>query len=127
MTTSGKSPFRTILALDTTRRDQTFVGVITEKETIIKERGVKAQEVDKLIAEALSAAEISLGDIKVVAVNNKAGSLTGVRIGVTVANTLAWDKRLPIIEFEGEDFQECLKNLRNWSEDKYVKIAAVTS
>ena len=43
----------------------------------------------------------------------------------TVANTLAWDRNLPIIEVSASDLSSALKDLRNLSAHEYVKIAAV--
>ncbi len=50
------------------------------------------------IANMLKENNISVDDIKKIIVVNGPGSFTGIRIGLTIAKTLAWAKNIPIIE-----------------------------
>ncbi len=49
------------------------------------------------IKECLEKINLSVDDINRIIVVNGPGSFTGVRVGVTVAKTLAWSKNIPII------------------------------
>ena len=49
------------------------------------------------VEEALKQASIKPGDIDVIAVAEGPGSYTGVRIGVTIAKTLAWTLKVPVV------------------------------
>lgn len=50
-----------------------------------------------LIKTSLRKCELLVDDINRIIVVNGPGSFTGVRVGVTVAKTLAWSKNIPII------------------------------
>lgn len=50
-----------------------------------------------LLDNLLGNAKIKLEDIKKIFVVNGPGSFTGLRIGVTIAKTLAWSLRVPVI------------------------------
>ncbi len=64
------------------------------------------------IEEALSASTMSLSELGGIAVFRGPGSFTGLRIGMTVANTIAQAKELPIITEVDED----------WVERAYVRL-----
>ncbi len=49
------------------------------------------------VEEALKQANINPGEIDVIAVAEGPGSYTGVRIGVTIAKTLAWTLKIPLV------------------------------
>ncbi|HUD20984.1 MAG TPA: hypothetical protein VMQ44_02885 [Candidatus Saccharimonadales bacterium] len=125
MTKSADSPFQTILVINSTERDRSEAALVTENETFIESEPVRAQELPTLITKLLARSGLKIEDIKALAVFNQPGSLTGTRVGVTVANTLAWDRTLPIIEVSAPSLEAALKDLRRWSEHQYVKIAAV--
>ena len=50
-----------------------------------------------LIHEMLDKNKIAFKDIKKIIVVNGPGSFTGIRVGVTIAKTLAWSQEIPII------------------------------
>lgn len=61
------------------------------------------------INELFEEAESSLSDITVVAVFKGPGSFTGLRIGVAVANALAYALQIPVIGCTGIDWiQQCV-------------------
>jgi len=62
-----------------------------------------------------------LHDISGIGVMKGPGSFTGLRIGLTVANTLADSLSIPIAGATGEDWQEtALKKLRTGENEKIV-------
>lgn len=62
----------------------------------------KGQSEDLLpaIDKLLQSAAVTVHDLRAIAVHVGPGSYTGVRIGITVANTLAWLLDIPIIGFD---------------------------
>jgi len=78
-----------ILYLDTSDNKKTIVKLDDLK--IVKEyKTPRSQEVLSVIAEALKRKKAKLEDIKEIKIKTGPGSFTGLRVGVTVANTLAW-------------------------------------
>lgn len=101
-----------ILLCNTTAREQVEIALLTaENETIVR-RDERAQALPQLIGELLDKTNTPLGEIKAIAVCSRAGSLTGTRIGVTVANTLGWLNKLPIIELDATTIQDACQELR---------------
>lgn len=63
--------------------------------------------------------KIELKDITAIAVNQGPGSFTGVRVGIAVANTLAWSLDIPVVGYrEGQLESAIAKTLPN----KFSKI-----
>jgi tRNA threonylcarbamoyladenosine biosynthesis protein TsaB len=63
-------------------------------------------EVLERISQILSKHSLKLTDINYIIVNQGPGSYTGVRVGITVANTLAWSLNTKII---GQGFPQGFK------------------
>lgn len=60
-------------------------------------------------------------DIKAIGVFEGPGSFTGLRIGLTVANTLADSQNIPIVGGQGENWQDLvLEKLKNGKNEKIV-------
>lgn len=49
------------------------------------------------IEQLLEECGVAVADLEKIAVSSGPGSYTGLRIGVTVAKTLAWDRQIPIV------------------------------
>ena len=65
--------------------------------------------------------KLTLNDLTGLAIYKGPGSYTGLRIGITVMNTLASSLDIPIIGSEGEDWQKnALKRLSNNENDHLV-------
>lgn len=60
-------------------------------------------------------------DIRGIGVFRGPGSFTGLRIGMTVMNTLADSKKIPIVGAEGDDWrEEVVQRLKNGENDRVV-------
>lgn len=78
-----------ILYLDTSDNKKSLVK-LDDLEIEKTYQTPRSQEVLRLIEEALKKKKASLKDLTEIKVNVGPGSFTGLRIGITVANTLAW-------------------------------------
>lgn len=58
------------------------------------------------IEELMNKSSVSLGELTGIIVFTGEGSFTGLRIGTTVANTLAYSLNIPIVSGEGSKWQE---------------------
>lgn len=71
--------------------------------------------------EALDDQQASLGDIKGLGVFRGPGSFTGLRIGLTVCNTLADSRGIPIVGAEGDSWQaDAVERLDKLESDQLV-------
>lgn len=88
-----------ILFIDTSDNKEIKVGLIIDgKEYIVKQPldQKKAQVVLPLIEQLLQKHELTLKDISEIQVNPGPGSFTGIRVGLTIANTLAFLLKIPV-------------------------------
>jgi tRNA threonylcarbamoyladenosine biosynthesis protein TsaB len=88
-----------IISIDTTSNEKITIGIIIEgKKHIIDQKldRQKAQVVLPLIEKILKDKKLKLNDITEVIVNPGPGSFTGIRVGLTVANTLAFLLKIPV-------------------------------
>lgn len=83
------------LYLDTADNTKTTVG-LNEKRWSFPMRKPRSQQLLGLIDEILKKKKISLDQIKEIEVNLGPGSFTGLRVGISVANTLGWVLKIPI-------------------------------
>ena len=90
---------KTILIIDTSSSQETIVGLkINNKNHFLKGRSkiLKAQNVLLLIEKILKQHKLKPSDLTAIKVNTGPGSFTGLRVGVAVANTLAWSLKIPV-------------------------------
>lgn len=83
------------LSIDTSDSTQTLVqllsgGVVLNKKIEITDPRTKSQNLLPLIDKILNEQKLKLTDLASIEVNPGPGSFTGVRVGVSVANTLGW-------------------------------------
>jgi tRNA threonylcarbamoyladenosine biosynthesis protein TsaB len=84
------------------------------------DRGL-AKHLLKHLHELLIVNNFDWSDISSIGVYTGPGSFTGLRIGITVMNTLADGLNIPIVGATGDNWQEViLKRLKNCENDKIV-------
>jgi tRNA threonylcarbamoyladenosine biosynthesis protein TsaB len=80
-----------------------------------------ADTIHTKIEELLDANTITWNDISGLVVFRGPGSFTGLRIGITVANTIAYAQNVPIIGAEGDNWlQDGLLQLQKATDNKIV-------
>ncbi len=80
-----------------------------------------AESIHKEINELLKAENKNWKDISGIVCYKGPGSFTGLRIGLTVANTLAYSLNVPIVGTSGEEWQnKGLKLIADGVDDKIV-------
>lgn len=83
------------LYIDTRNSEKVVVGLDKKRiERLSKKE--KSQAVLQLIKELLEGSGKSIQDIKEVKVETGPGSFTGLKVGVSVANTLGWSLGVPV-------------------------------
>lgn len=88
-----------ILFIDTSSNQEITVNLeISGKKHIIKEKigTQKAQVVLPMIERLCKDHKISLKDVHEIRVNTGPGSFTGLRIGISIANALAYTLKIPV-------------------------------
>lgn len=76
-------------------------------------------EVLKNIDKLLKRRQLSSKDIRTILVNRGPGSFTGTRVGITVANTLAWNLSIPVIGYLKGKLEGNLRNLSKIKQKKF--------
>lgn len=86
------------LIIDTSSNKEIEVGLkMDDKEFVLKNTvDRKNQEVLPLIEKLLKKHKLSLKDLNSIEVNPGPGSFTGLRVGVSIANTLGFLLKIPI-------------------------------
>jgi tRNA threonylcarbamoyladenosine biosynthesis protein TsaB len=75
----------------------------------------------RYINEQLQKNDKSWSDITAIGAFKGPGSFTGLRIGLTVLNTLADSQSVPIVGVEGEDWQaEAIRKIQSGTNEKIV-------
>lgn len=83
------------LYIDTRDNQKTIVGLNDKR--LEKATGPdKSQQVLSLVDEILKKNRIKLEDLTEIKVETGPGSFTGIRVGITVAQTLSWALKIPL-------------------------------
>ena len=83
------------LYIDTRDNQKTIVGL--NHERLEKATGPdKSQQVLSLVDEILKKNKTKLEDLTEIEVETGPGSFTGIRVGITVAQTLGWALKIPL-------------------------------
>ena len=84
------------------------LSILTENEILyncyVESKNDVASKIIPTLETALNALNLKIEDINKIFVVNGPGSFTGVRIGVTVAKTIAWAKNILIIPISSLEF-----------------------
>lgn len=105
---------------------------MTAQITLVGDDGIKdtheweagrtlARDMLTRLHDLLSERSLSFADIKGIGVNRGPGSYTGLRIGMTVLNTLASTEKIAIVGATGDAWQDdCLRRLAAGEDDQMV-------
>lgn len=88
-----------VIRIDTSNNKEVVVSLkIAGKEEVRKQipDHRKAQVVLPMIEQLLNDHHVSLTDISAIEVNSGPGSFTGLRVGITIANTLGYLLKVPV-------------------------------
>lgn len=85
-----------VLSIDTASSELKVVLIVNNKRYKLKKKHEKAQILLPLIDEILEKHNLSVKDIDEIMVNTGPGSFTGLRVGVSIANTLGRFLKIPI-------------------------------
>jgi tRNA threonylcarbamoyladenosine biosynthesis protein TsaB len=90
---------KNVLIIDTTNNKEMTVGLRIDGKEIIEKRPLdtrKAQVVLPMLEEMLTKHKLGLKDITKIEVNPGPGSFTGIRVGLSIANTLGFLLNIPV-------------------------------
>ncbi|OGD56959.1 tRNA (adenosine(37)-N6)-threonylcarbamoyltransferase complex dimerization subunit type 1 TsaB [Candidatus Berkelbacteria bacterium RBG_13_40_8] len=112
------------LIIDTNNRSKIELGLYGEGVLSCFVFNTEKQSEDLVVAieGVLRKEKLSLQDIDSILVNQGPGSFTGVRVGVTVANTLGWSLDKPVFGFKDGEQDLALKKLSTSKISKFSKI-----
>ena len=88
-----------VLFIDTTNNNEVTVGLKIDGKEFITKKPLdtrKAQVVLPMIEELLKELQLNLKDITAIEVNPGPGSFTGIRVGLSIANTLGFLLKIPV-------------------------------
>ena len=80
-----------------------------------------AREMLAYLRDRLSEHGATFDDVSAIGVFRGPGSFTGLRIGMTVLNTISSDRKIPIVSATGDDWrEECLARLKRGENDSII-------
>jgi tRNA threonylcarbamoyladenosine biosynthesis protein TsaB len=88
-----------ILYIDTTNNKEVIVGLCVDEKEFIKKQPLdrkKAQVILPMIENLLKEHGLDLKKLTAIEVNSGPGSFTGIRVGLSVANTLGFLLQIPV-------------------------------
>ena len=93
------------------------------QEIVWKSYRTQSKELLPKIDKFLKSCQIRLKDLKAIAVFQGPGSYTGLRVGISIANAMAWALDIPVIGIKMKNQKSKNKNLDQ--KNKYSPIGAL--
>ena len=90
---------KSVLSIDTTNNKEVTVGLKIDGKEFIEKKPLdtrKAQVVLPMLEKLLQVHKLSLQDLTAIEVNPGPGSFTGIRVGLSIANTLGYLLHIPV-------------------------------
>lgn len=117
-----------ILIIETIEREQIRLALLKSDniaDLVWQEFMTNDQSADLLIniEKILSSDQLMLKDLTAILVNIGPGSYTGVRVGVTTANSLAWGLNIPVMGYKNGEIEMALAEIRQSKDKTFFKIA----
>lgn len=114
-----------ILDIDTADRQKINLTFFNKNTERCFEFETDDQSADLLVAieGILKKEKLTLKDLKAILVNIGPGSFTGTRVGVTVANTLAWTLNIPVCGYQADKQDKILNQASQNKHFKFFKSA----
>ena len=113
MTSYDISDFPKLLVIDTNDPDSTGIALVTPDEVRLHVEPVRAQSVVEMIDRALEEAGWTASQLRVIAIVERGGSLTGQRIGNAVATTLSWLTGASLTQLPGESVEDVARRIQS--------------
>lgn len=116
-----------VVLLIKTDQSEALVGVADHKEPIDIHKWLAGNKLsltlNSKVEEILGKNKLEFKDISGIVFFAGPGSFTGLRIGSSVANTLAYSLKVPIVAVGGDDWQaKGLASIKNGDNDQIAKI-----
>lgn len=104
-----------ILIINTIKREEIIIGLYRDRtlEWFEFETGDQSADILSNIEKTLKSQKTSLQDITAIVVNQGPGSFTGVRVGIAVANALAWGLNIPVVGYKDGDVEESIAKIKD--------------
>ena len=111
-----------ILVIETTEREKFKIGLYGDQilNCFEFETGDQSADISPAVEGVLKNNKLSLKDITAIAVNQGPGSFTGVRVGIAVANALAWSLNIPVKGYREGKLEGIIAKIK---EKNFSKIA----
>lgn len=90
---------KVVLSIDTTNNKEVTVSLMINGKEIVEKKPLdtrKAQIVLPMLESLLKEHKLTLQDITEIKINPGPGSFTGIRVGLTIANTLGYLLKVPV-------------------------------
>ena len=90
---------KVVFFIDTINNKEVTVSLTIDSKEVVEKRPLdtrKAQVVLPMLEEILQKHKLILKDITEIKVNPGPGSFTGIRVGITIANTLGYLLKIPV-------------------------------
>lgn len=109
-----------ILVISTIDREKISLKLISKEEKIFDfKTDDQSRDLLLFIEKTFKKEKISLQNLKAIVINLGPGSYTGIRVGVTVGNILAWSLNIPIFGFWDNNYSEILEKIEKDSPEGF--------